>query len=81
MTIVYFPSPDSPEAKAALQQAMERLSGLPMLGLIVKIRTDESGQQEQIANWMLVDQVYLKALATQLPSDREQTISQEDHNA
>lgn len=76
MSIVFFPEPDGHDVDLAFRNHMSRISGVPIVGLVLKVKVRESGdpekpEAEEIANWMLVDETYVKALASQLPPGKE----------
>jgi len=76
MTIVFFPEPEGHDIEAAFHQSLSRISEVPMLGLVLKMRVRDSGNPEspvteELANWMIVDETYVKALASQLPPGKE----------
>lgn len=68
MNNIVFIEKDNPQAAERLQAAMARAGEIPILGLILKVEPDPSGN-DRLVNWMFADADFIRSMALVLPQE------------
>jgi hypothetical protein len=66
---IIFVSQDDPRSAELLRAALDTSAGLPVLGLVVKVKEDQAGAEE-VVNFMFTDAATIRQLALVVPDKK-----------